>query len=196
MFVFTLNLKPQKKPLQSVISLAWTLSYPNCAFTHTAHFVHTYNFSYLFACLSSYFCYRGRNVLRPEQCSWNWEKMLFLLMLWMFCMNIYASAMFPTPIPFSWLFSFLFMLLYLTFFLFFILFLCEWTNSGLPGPLSCLRYCFHIYPGILEKLIYCRKLSGSMLLVFRAYLLPLPFCCHSLNKLLQNIFENKGTKLH
>lgn len=85
---------------------------------------------------------------------------------------------------------------YFTLHLFFILFLCEWTTSGLPAPLFCLRYCFHIYPGILEKLIYYRKLSGSMLLVFKAYLLPLPFCCHSLNKLLQNIFENKGTKLH
>lgn len=28
-----------------------------------------------------------------------------------------------------------------------------------------------------------------MLLVFQAYLLPLPFSCHSLNKLLQNIFD-------
>lgn len=162
-------------------------------FTRTAHFVHAYNFSYLFVCLSSYFCHRGRKVLWPEQCSGNWEKVLFLLMLWMFCVNMYTSAMLPTPTPSSWLFSFLFHVTLPYIFSFLVLFLCERTTSGLPAPLFCLRYCFHIYSGILGKLINCRKHSESILLVFSAYLLPLPFCCHSLNKLLQNVFENKGT---
>lgn len=145
----------------------------------------------IFACLYSCFCLRGRKVAWPKQWSENWE--VFLLLLWMFCVNMGTYAMFLTPIPASWLFSFLFhvTLPYISSFL--TLFLCEWTTSGLTALFSCLRSCFHIYKGMLENLTYYRKHIENMLSVLRAYLSPLLFCYHSLNKLLQNIFENKGT---
>lgn len=79
-----------------------------CVLTNSARFVHTYNFSYLFSCLFSYFCHRGRKILWPEQDSGNWEKVLFLFILWIFCINMYTSIMFPNPVPSSWLFFFLF----------------------------------------------------------------------------------------